>query len=293
MYRLVGASRFVYTEVPSASRFQSRPRRFFRSSYDPPCRVVACLEPCSFGASTDGPAARGGQGQTRRQEAGATESDSRDTGRERTLHRGVPAPLGDRFEVKKIGITVFGNEFKEITVDNWGLDDLVVERVRAAVGPGPAVRRIAYAKGSFDGYVPGIGMFQNLNSKAPEIVRQAAAPAQCERYVVVTRAVAQYVGNQSIFGLGIVNSGRPILSTTALHAVVRIHIHDGQTFAVLKSGAASLGGSSFLSGPPTRKLDDSWWPEPPEGANTLAMREATRKLLGEALDKSLPELLAQ
>jgi hypothetical protein len=48
---------------------------------------------------------------------------------------GVFPLLGDRFEVKKIGITVFGNEFKEITVDNWGLDDLVVERVRAAVGP--------------------------------------------------------------------------------------------------------------------------------------------------------------
>jgi len=205
---------------------------------------------------------------------------------------GVFPLLGDRFEVKKIGITVFGNEFKEITVDNWGLDDLVVERVRAAVSPGMAVRRIAYAKGAFDGYVPGIGMFQNLDTKAPSIVRQAAAQARCERYVVVTRAVAQYVGNQSVFGLGIVNSGRPILSTTALHAVVRIHVHDGQTFAVLKSGAGSLGGSSFLSGPTTKKLDDSWWPEPPEAANTPAMRDVTRKLLGDVLDKSLPELLA-
>jgi hypothetical protein len=206
---------------------------------------------------------------------------------------GVFPLLGDQFEIRKIGITVFGNEFKQITVDNWGLDDLVVERVRAAVGPGMTVRRIAFAKGAFDGYVPGIGMFQNLDTKAPAIVRQAAAQTQCERYVVVTRAVAQYVGNQSIFGLGIVNSGRPILSTTALHAVVRVHVHDGQTFAVLKSGAGSLGGSSFLSGAPTRKLDDSWWPEPPEAANTPAMRDATRKLLGEVLDKSLPELLAQ
>ena len=46
---------------------------------------------------------------------------------------GVFPLLGDRFQVKKIGITVFGNEFKEIAVDNWGLDDLVVERVRAVV----------------------------------------------------------------------------------------------------------------------------------------------------------------
>ena len=187
---------------------------------------------------------------------------------------GVFPLLGDQFGIRKIGITVFGNEFKQITVDNWGLDDLVVERVRAAIGPGMAVRRIAHAK-------------------APAIVRQAAARTQCERYVVVTRAASQYIGNQSIYGLGVVNSGGPLLSTTQLHAVVRIHVHDGHTFAVLKSGTGSLGGSSFLSGPPTKKLDDSWWPEPPEAANTPAMRDATRKLLGEVLDRSLPELLAQ
>lgn len=206
---------------------------------------------------------------------------------------GVFPLLGDQFGIRKIGITVFGNEFKQITVDNWGLDDLVVERVRAAIGPGMAVRRIAHAKAVFEGYVPGIGMFQNLDTKAPAIVRQAAARTQCERYVVVTRSASQYIGNQSIYGLGIVNSGGPLLSTTQLHAVVRIHVHDGHTFEVLKSGTGSLGGSSFLLGPPTKKLDDSWWPEPPEAANTPAMRDATRKLLGEVLDKSLPELLAQ
>ena len=133
-------------------------------------------------------------------------------------------------------------------------------------------------------------MFQNLDSKAPAIVRQAAAGTSCERYVVVTRAVSQYVGNQSIYGLGIVNSGSPVLTTIALHAVVRMHVHDGHTFAVVKSGAL---GSGFMSGPPVRKLDASLWPEPPEAVNTPAMRDATRKLLGEVLDKSLPEMLAK
>ena len=203
---------------------------------------------------------------------------------------GVFPLLFDQFEVRKIGITVFGNEFKRITVDNWGFDDVVVEHVRAAAGPG--VRRIAFAKAVFEGYVPGIGMFQNVDSKAPAIVRQAAAQTQCERYVVVTRAVSQYIGNQSIFGLGIVNSGAPLLSTTALHAMVRIHVHDGQTFAVLKSGNGSLSGANFLTGPPTRILKGFDWPESPESVSTPAMREATRKLLGEVLDKSLPELLA-
>jgi hypothetical protein len=207
---------------------------------------------------------------------------------------GVFPLLGDRFAVKKIGITVFGNEDTEIPIAGWGLDDLVVARVRAAVGPGKAVRRIATTQGAFAGYTPGIGMFQNMDQKAVAIVQQAAAQSQCERYVVVTRAVSQYVGNQSIFGVGIVNSGRPIRSLTQLHAVVRIHVHDGRSFAVLKSGTAFLNGDNMLTGRKvTRELDDSWWPEEkPEAANTPAMREATRGLLTEILDKSLPELLA-
>ena len=83
-----------------------------------------------------------------------------------------------------------------------------------------------------------------------------------------------------------------LLSTTALHAVVRVHVHDGHTFAVLKSGRGSFGGSSILSGPPTKDSMTPGGPNRPEAANTPAMREATRKLLGEVLDKSLPELLA-
>lgn len=207
---------------------------------------------------------------------------------------GVFPLLGDRFQVKKIGITVFGNEFKEIAVDNWGLDDLVVERVRAAVSKGIAVRRVTHAKDAFAGYTPGIGIFENNNEKVPTIVQQAAGQTHCQRYVVVTRAVAQYVGNQSIFGVGIVNKGRPIRSFTEIHAVIRIHVHDGSTFAVLKSGTGSLNGGNILTGhQTTREVDDSWWPEPPEAANNPRMREAIRSLLAEILDKSLPELLAR
>src|SRR5437868_4141202 len=43
---------------------------------------------------------------------------------------GVMSTIGEGFGVKKIGITVFGNEFKEISADGWGLDELVLARIR-------------------------------------------------------------------------------------------------------------------------------------------------------------------
>ena len=38
---------------------------------------------------------------------------------------GVISAVGHKFAVQKIGITVFGNELNEATIDVWGIDDAV------------------------------------------------------------------------------------------------------------------------------------------------------------------------
>ena len=58
---------------------------------------------------------------------------------------GVIPLTGNEFGVQQVGFTAFGNEYTSVPVDSWGLDDLVVSRVRAAAG-GRSVRRIAYSK---------------------------------------------------------------------------------------------------------------------------------------------------
>jgi hypothetical protein len=199
---------------------------------------------------------------------------------------GVFPFLGNRFDVRKIA---FPNEFKEITVDNWGLDDLVVERLRAAAGRGTAVRRVAHAKDAFNGYAPRAPIFQD-DPKASEIVRQAAGQTQCERYIVVRRTNV-LIGNRPTFGIGVINSGGSLFSVTLLHVVVGFFVYDGHTFAEIKRGGGAPG--SFLSDSPARRLEGFSWPERPEGVNTPAMREATRKLLGEILDYSLPGMLGR
>jgi hypothetical protein len=206
----------------------------------------------------------------------------------------VLSRLGDRFGVQNIGLALLGIDYKAITVDKWGLDDLVVERVRAAVGPGEGVRRIATAKDALLGDTHGrFGPFRTVGENAAAIMRWAAAQTECERYVIVTRAFHKY-GGQLIYGIGIVNRGRPLVSYTALHAVIRIAVLDGRTLEALRSAIGSIDQDKnvLLRGPPIRQLDDSWWPEQPEAANTAAMRQATRDLLAEVLDKSLPPLLA-
>ena len=149
MYRLVGTFRLVYTETPSVSRCHSRAPPIL-PEFSWPALPCCCL-PSSLVHSA--------QAQTAQPPTAAKAKPAAKKPAPPKAVAATPAASGpcigvfpllaDRFQVRKIGITVFGNEFKQITVDNWGLDDLVVERVRAAVGPSMAVRRIAHAKGAF------------------------------------------------------------------------------------------------------------------------------------------------
>src|SRR5690348_16719865 len=43
----------------------------------------------------------------------------------------VMSAVGDKFTVRKIGITVFGNDEKEFPIDAWGIDPFVVNKVRS------------------------------------------------------------------------------------------------------------------------------------------------------------------
>src|SRR5207302_4166001 len=54
---------------------------------------------------------------------------------------GVIPVIGGTFVVQKVGLMVFGIELTEVSTSGWGLDDLVVARIRAAA-PGATVRKI-------------------------------------------------------------------------------------------------------------------------------------------------------
>jgi len=203
---------------------------------------------------------------------------------------GVLAPVAEHFGMKKIGITVFGNDYKELPADGFKLDDLVVERVRAGVGLGIGVRKIAYPKGAFDSFRQSGLLFRDSdNEKLASLLHGVGGgQAGCDRYVLVLGVGAQYTGNQGIFGVGIVNVGSPLLSTTYVHAVMQITLHDGHTFAVLKKETSA----NIINGPAQERLRDFAWPDSPEALDLPRVRTAVRALMTETLDKHRREVLA-
>jgi hypothetical protein len=208
---------------------------------------------------------------------------------------GIIAALEDKFSVQKIGITVFGNEETQVPVD-WGFNDIVAERVRAAAG-GAGVRKIAYPKGAFEPYYErSEALFQIPGDKLTSIVRQVAGNADCERYLVVTTHSVQLSRtNLPLNGIGVLDGpfGHPTLFTFFMAT-----IFDGKTFEIRRNPLFSdlgkaLARSFTLQKPnPLSQLDDGAFPQPAAAAaqNTM-LRDRIRVLLAEKLDKTLPDVL--
>jgi len=203
--------------------------------------------------------------------------------------------------IQKVGLTVFGNEYSEVPIDSWGLDELAVARVRSAAGAGTSIRRIAYAAGSFEPYYhPASRLFRDPRGDLTTIIPQIAANSGCTRYVVITKFEGRLDGtNQTLNGVGILNRVK-LFNRNALFANIHITVFDGKTFAVRKDpfatvGAvinaafAKLGGDDNL-----RVLDDFELPESPEETvHNARLRDGARGMIAEQLDRKLPEYLKE
>jgi hypothetical protein len=214
---------------------------------------------------------------------------------------GVISAIGDQFAVQKIGLTIFGNEYSEVPIDAWALDELVVGRVRAAAAPGTAVRRIAYPKGAFTAFdKPPPQLFRNVGDELATLVQQIAANASCERYVVVTKLTGKLDGtNQTLRGIGVFNHGTSLFSHSGLFANIQVTVFDGQTIALHKAPAVDLGsilagGLARMTRDPLTTLDNALFPESAAAAaNSATLRDRTRALLAANLDKTLPAYLKE
>jgi hypothetical protein len=208
---------------------------------------------------------------------------------------GVIPIAGNLFWIEKIGPIALSNTSARAAADGWGLDDLVVSRVRAAA-PGTAVRRIAFSREELAQARKSVSFFRNTNSEMRDFARQVAAGTNCDRYVVVHRH-----GGPSVFGIGIVRFVSLFESRTYLYAIMYVRVYDGRTFELIKEGPALIDDESLLSraylnpvGGPYRALDEGSFPASrAEAVANPTLREGVRALLTASLDKTLPAMLGQ
>ena len=212
---------------------------------------------------------------------------------------GVIPAIGDKFVLAHIGLTVFGNEFTDAPVESWGLDDLVVARVRAAAR-GKSVKRVTYPRDAFEPfYHPPRELFRDASHDLVDVVRRVAANANCERYLVVVRFTGQVPGtNQSAHGIGLLtNWASGAFKNAQLFSFIGIVAYDGKTFAKrenpigfgarLADHLSHLGRSEFFE--PLKDFEPPTTPDAVAGNSRL--RDGARAMIAARLDKELPAYL--
>ncbi len=195
---------------------------------------------------------------------------------------GVISAVGHKFALQKIGITVFGNELNEVASGSWGIDDAVANKVSALLSKRFAVRRINYSAG-------------DLDAGAQDVVRKIAGSQKYDLYVLVTRSSAPFgSSNQIVTGLGMIEAGGIINpDNVTLFAVTTIHVYDGRTFERLGWQRTGVDGISIdkTINAPTRQLDHTWWPATPQGAHNEKLKAASRALMMQGLDTTIPQIM--
>jgi hypothetical protein len=261
--------------------------------------LASCLATAGLAQSPATPSATikpAAKKQAPKTNAGARAPASAETG---PCQIGVISAIGDRFTVLHIGLTVLGNEQVEAPIDAWGIDDLLVARVRAAASGG-AVRKIAYARDAFRPYYhPELKLFRNDRDDLTAIVRQIVGNANCERYIVATKVSVGLDGtNQAIAGVGVYKNWVSPSGRGVVVAYFRLTVFDGRTFDIQQAPTRSFGdviASSLASkGDDIRILNDLEFPKTAEQAtNNALLRDNTRNLIAAKLDKALPAYFTQ
>jgi hypothetical protein len=211
----------------------------------------------------------------------------------------VISAIGDRFSVQKFGVTVFETEQAYVPIEDWGLDDLVLARVRAATRGDPSIRKIVYPKGAFEPYFnPKARLLPDPREGLPAIVQSFTANAHCERYLIVTRTIGVLPGTRlELDGIGAYNQGLgSLIRHSHLFAVFAVNLLDGKTYEKLDRAFAGVGArlsqSMRLTEDPLNKLDNAQFPDPPAtAASSATLREKTRELVAARLDQMLPDYL--
>jgi hypothetical protein len=206
---------------------------------------------------------------------------------------GIVSAIGDKFYLRKVGFTVFGNESQEMAIDSWGIDDLMTAKIRAALTPRFDVRPVSYRRAVFANVENRLSLV--TEQLRAETVRAEVSPPGLDAYLIVTKASAPYgQTNQTLTGLGIVEGfqlGDPLVYMYAFHS---ISVVDGHEWSVSRGTYATVPDEPGLFGPrfkgASRKLDKSWWPTSLDAASNQRLKGVVVELIDQSLPGTLQKM---
>lgn len=203
--------------------------------------------------------------------------------------------VGKKFELRKVGITVFGNEQKYISIADWKIDEQVYQKVKSLLGKRFSVKKIEFSEkvleAAFDGT---FGAFRDLAAQRRKVLGKKVTSTKCTLLLTILPGSSQFNStNQYVSGLGLVDTDSIFGGSRLVYALSYLELFNARTMESLgrTSGQIKEGIQLFtpIKGP---YVEVKAGPKMPPKA--FATNPQTRKVvwtfLDRSLDKSVPGL---
>lgn len=215
---------------------------------------------------------------------------------------GVISAIGDTFEFRTVGMTVFGNDLQKAPLTALNIDSFVTSTIAARLGSAASVRPIVMPPGTFDAYHNPPGMLSGApdadksgNDRLSEILARAAIQTKAERYLVVTKGSSNFgQSNIRLNGIGLVIGPELLMASRFLHCLLDLRLHDGRTFAPINVKFAKNEPPAFLPviHGPHIPADPSWPSTAPELVADQRIAAAIKSLVERSITTTLPQVVS-
>jgi hypothetical protein len=206
---------------------------------------------------------------------------------------GIISAVGDEITFARGGLTGLDNSSQRFPIGSWGLDDLIVEKVTAALNGHFQVQPVSYTRAAFAAIKDSPVAPVNLVRSDPfrKLVQTEVSPQGLDAYIVITKAKSAFGGGgRKLEGIGYLNYGTVLASYNQIHALYEIRVFDGKTFDVIEKMAAPPlddVGAVRIAGP-SRVIDESLSP----GTGDPAQNEKLHAAIADLVARSLPSTLS-
>jgi hypothetical protein len=209
---------------------------------------------------------------------------------------GIISAVGDEITFATGGLTGINNRSQSFPIGSWGLDDLIVQQVTAALNGRFQVQPVTYGRDLFataekESIVTPVNLIRDDPFR--KLVQTEVSPQGLDAYIVITKAKSNFGGGgRKVEGIGFIRYGTVLESYNQVHALYEIRVFDGRTFDVIeKMTAPPLDdvGAVRIAGP-SRTIDESYSPGAGDPAQNEKLHAAITDLVARSLSSTLSDM---
>ena len=198
------------------------------------------------------------------------------------------------FNLQKIGVMVFGNEFKSVPITSWKLDDKIYGKAKAILAKDFLVKNIPTADAAFKSLREPGGLFRDTAGEQKAIVQKIAGQSACDFVLVVMENASQFGStNQYVGGLGVLETGSDVFGHfRQIHALTFFYVYDGKSFELLRYNRGEAEESTLFKAihGPSQEIDEKLHASMQAVADDPKTRDIVWRLLEKSLELTLPQL---